>query len=490
MKQSFLKQIVLYRYRYIIGYGLFLVILAVLLTTELTQVPSGLSTAEMQSAVNSAQLQPTLEARVIDLPYHLLQKASLYVFGLSVFAIKLPSVIFGILSGIGLMLLLRRWFKHNVSVISALLAVSASMFLIAGRTGTPDIMVIFWAVYLLLFATLITQEAKGQYAWKIILGLVIGLSLYTPLSIYVLAAALIAALLHPHARYMVKRYGGPATVGALFLFAASVAPLAVSAWQDPQVLLKLAGLPAEVPNAGEYGSQLLGVVRYLADFTTPRIAEVIQPAFSIAVLILIALGILRSIIDNYSTRTYALLIWIALSIPVVALNPDFVVGLYLPAILFMAIGIEALIRQWYSLFPRNPYARIAGLLPLVALIGGVWYYNFTTYFIGYRYSPPTAEVFNNDLSLLRNKTTHVNQTDLCLVVPENQVDFYRLLEQQPVVKLGQKGAAFEVSSSENASCQGDIIAAQVAASDTSRMPTTFWVNDRTNNSLRWYVYFR
>lgn len=490
MKQNLLQQIVLYRYRYVIGYALFLIVLVGLLTLELTRIPSGLTEAEMQSTVHSAQLSLKPDARVIDLPYHLLQNASIYLFGLSAFAIKLPSVIIATASGVGLLLLLRRWFHKNVAIISALLAVSSSTFLISGRTGTPDIMVIFWATYLLLLATLITQEAKGQYIGKILFGLLIGLSLYTPLSIYILGAALIAGFLHPHARYTLKRYGSPELAGAVFLFVLAIIPLAVGLWHTPDMIYRLTGIPERIPGGEEYASSLMGVFVHLAGFTLPSIAETIQPALNIAMLVLIILGILKALSDFHATRTYALLIWSAVLIPVIALNTHHTVGLYVPAMLFMAIGTETLISEWYSLFPRNPYARLAGLLPLIALIGGVWYYNLSTYFVGYRYSPATAEVFNNDLTLLRKYTSQQNRKTMCVVTNKEWYEFYRLLEEKPKAPYFSDRSSIEVTTPDKKDCRANIVSRSAAKAYQDQKPTTFLVNGERKDSLRWYIYQR
>lgn len=481
MKQNLLQQIVLYRYRYVIGYILFLMLLAGLLLLELTSVPQGISSAEMESAVNSSALQPVKEARMIDLPYHILQKISISLLGLSALSIKLPSVIIGILTGIGMLLLLKRWFKNNITLISALLAVTSSIFLIAGRTGTPDIMVICWATYLLLLATLITQEAKWQYLWKIIIGLVVGLSLYTPLSAYVLGAALIAGFFHPHARYTLKRYGGPQFTGALLLFAAAITPLGIGIWHNPNIAYELVGFSHETPSGREYLGNLGEVFTYLSAFTMPRIAEKIQPAFPIAMLVLIAMGLLRTLVDNYATRTYALLIWTAVIIPVIAIHSYHTVGLFVPAILFMAIGIETLIREWYSLFPKNPYARLTGLLPLVVLMCSVWYFNYTTYFNGYRHSSEAAAVYHQDFALLHADIADELRSEFAtatIIVPENQKAFYSLLNPTH---------AFVASDKNIPSGTSELIVHETAYRDDLGLPSRLLVSDTRSDSLRWYV---
>ncbi len=495
MKQNLIQKLVLYRYRYIIGYSLFAAILLLLLTLELGRVPAGITNAEMDSTIVSASLTATVQgltSNIVDLPYHLLQKTSTALLGVNDLSIKLPSVLVALASGAGLLLLLLRWFKPNVAIISGLIAITMSMFLVTGRTGTAMIMIVFWSIYLLLVATLITQESKMQFGLRLGLGVLIGLSLYTPLTVYILGAALIAGLLHPHSRYTLRRFGGPETAGMLALLALTITPLVYGLWQNPTAALQLAGVPDSVPSAGEYATQLGSVITKLAGFWAPNIGEVIQPAFSLASLLLIMLGLLRSVADYHATRTYALLIWTAVLIPVVALQPDYIVVLYVPAILFMAIGIQTLVKEWYSLFPRNPYARIAGLLPLIALIGGLWHYNFTTYFNGYRYSPEIAEVYSSDLRLITDRTDQLKSSDeaATLVVTPHDKAFFQLLERDfPNNNLRVIDTGQPLPNTKTLFVSG---AANTPAAAAYRLgqPSTFLVNDYQNDSARWYVYNR
>ena len=92
MKPSLFRELTLYRYRYAVGYGLFIVFLLGMLLTDIGSVPSGISDSEMRSAVASNALNPFIPhaSDVISLPYHLLQKLSISLLGLSPFSIRLP----------------------------------------------------------------------------------------------------------------------------------------------------------------------------------------------------------------------------------------------------------------------------------------------------------------------------------------------------------------------------------------------------------------
>ena len=108
---------VLYRWRYILGYGVIGLTVVGLLLVAFLYAPGALSQAEMNSVVNSgnlslASLESFQPASVINLPYHLLQHVSLSLFGVNNLSIKLPSLILGGLSAVGMILLLQMWFRR------------------------------------------------------------------------------------------------------------------------------------------------------------------------------------------------------------------------------------------------------------------------------------------------------------------------------------------------------------------------------------------
>ena len=97
----------LYRWRYIIGYGVIALTVVGLLYVAFFYAPGGLSQGEMNSVVTSGNLSfKSLEsfqpASIINLPYNLLQHTSLTLFGVNNLSIKLPSLLLGGLSAIGM----------------------------------------------------------------------------------------------------------------------------------------------------------------------------------------------------------------------------------------------------------------------------------------------------------------------------------------------------------------------------------------------------
>lgn len=492
MNQKTIKQLMLYRYRYYLVPLLFTLLMGALLTVEIGSVPAGLSKAEVASAVTSSRMEVGLGETVINMPYHVLQRLSIEVFGLSQLAIKLPSLILGAVGGIGIFMLLRRWFKPNVASIAAFFAITNGLFLMAGRTGEPTVMLVLWSVYLLLIATLIAQGAKGQLFWRSVMGAVVGLSLYTPLSIYVIIAGVVAGFLHPHVRFILRRYGKLATSFATILFAATAFPLLYGLWLKPGLILDLLGVPDKLPTIAGFFGQLYEAAVHVGGFMSPEIATTVLPAFSIASIVLMGFGLYRVLKDHHATRTYTLLLWLAIIIPVIGLMPDNLIILFVPVVLLIAVGIQTLIREWYRIFPLNPYARLLGLVPLILLVTGLTYLNYTTYFNGMRYGETTAQEYSSDLRLLTNtlRDDYIKLDNVTIAVNHEEIALYRQIELPNGGKLKVLTDEQLVETLKKGTPKGTLIISEPIKIDRQPLGVSdrLVVNDRASDALRWRVY--
>lgn len=428
MKSSFVREILLYRFRYIIGYILVVALTVGLTVWQINTIPNGLSVSEQHNVVHSATLSFSTSTSPIDAPYYLLQKLSLHIFGLSTLGIKLPSLLIGITSGIMIMLLLLRLFRRNVAIITSIFAVTASQFLIASRTADSGIMLLLWPVAIMLLATLLSQQVKHKRLLGFTLSFAIALSLYTPLLVYLIVAVGFAALLHPHLRYVARSQGIKWLLLQILLLLVVVAPLGYDVYNNSAHIYELLGITPHVSEFKVYAGNLWNALKQYADFIHPSITTMIAPVFNIGVLILILLGFLRVVSDHFSARSHMLMVWLTFLVIVVSIKPQTLLLLFVPSILLLGIGVQSLIREWYKLFPRNPYARIAGLLPLGTFLIIALVFNYTSYFYGFAYTPQVADFYSRDLHLLK---TELNPTTPTLVVVTNdQVPLFGLLSRQ------------------------------------------------------------
>ena len=407
----------MYRWRYIFGYSLVGLLLAGLLVFVGFYLPGGLATAEMTSVVRSASLSlsdPSSLA-VSNLPYYGLQAVIYNAFGISTFTIKLLSLVIALVSAIGFILLLRRWFKPNIAVLASLIAITTGQFLFIAQQGTPGIMYVFWPVLLLLLGTQITRGHKFRFLWKILFALTAAISLYTPLSIYPLIAILLAIILHPHLRNTVRKLSKPrlAVVGLVFL--AAIAPLIYGITLNPQLGLTLLGIPSVWPP--DFKANVITVLSQYFMFWQPGTSALMTPVFGLGSVILILLGSYRLFRTRETTRSYLIIIWIICLIPVLLLNPIFTSVTFVPSMLLLAAGLTSLISYWYRLFPFNPYARITGLIPIIILVMALSISGLSRYIYGYHYNSIQATLFSKDLTLLPDDTKQ-------LIVSDKQRPFY------------------------------------------------------------------
>jgi len=419
MKRLRISNLTFYKNRYFLGYGSILAMLIYSLATISLTSPGGISYAERQSVVDSSSLQSTNLGgiNVVDLPYRLLQHMSMLTFGVSNFSIKLPSILIAFVTAIGIILLLRRWFHRHIAVIASLVALTTSEFLFLTQDGTPAILYLFWTVWLLLFGTYIAKKVKFLFTAKVLFFIGLALSLYTPLSVYALLALAITAFLHPHLRYLFKQLPKGKLTGALIVGIVALVPLVLSIITKPSIVLTLLGIPQNMPNIWENIQQL---AHTFFGFASPTVSEIMTPFFGLGSILLIIMGISKLIRTSATTQSYLILIWSIILVPVVILNPDKALVLLLPLTLLLSTGIDTLFDYWYSLFPKNPYARIAGLVPILVLIGTLVWSGFERYTYGYHYSPDIYSVYTDDLKLFKDRNVQI-------VVSPGEQEFYRAL---------------------------------------------------------------
>lgn len=419
MRKIIISELFVYRWRYAIGYGLIAIGLIAILVFSGLFLPGGISNHEMESVINSNSISFSNlgSLAVTNLPYHIIQHISIALFGLSVISIKLPSIIFAFFTAIGLVLLLRHWFKPSIGVLASLIAITTSQFLFIAQDGTPAVLYLFWSVWLILFASLISRQQKFVIYYKIAFFIMAALSLYTPLSFYTLIAIIIALAIHPHLRYIVRHLSLPRIAISVVIGLVLLAPLVYSLIKTPSLTLTLLGIPTQWPdfitNFSQLGTQYFGI-------NTPIGTTIMTPFFGLGSMLLVGLGIYQIIRDRVTAKSYLIILWTVCLIPVIVFNPNFTAITFLPLVLLMASGLNLLLSHWYELFPRNPYARIAGLIPLVALVIALVFSGADRYVYGYSYDPNTVPNFSNDIRLIPDNENNI-------VVTDDELGFYQVV---------------------------------------------------------------
>ena len=429
MKKIIISKLFLYRYRFIIGYIILGLAFAVLLLVLPMIAQNGLSEAEIESATNSYYLgrEGILSGDLVDLPYRVLQKFSIVIFGLSAYSVKLPSVLIGLLLGFLLILLLNRWFKNNVSLLASCLVVLSTPFLFLAGSGTPLIMLVFWPTLLLWLGSKIQGEKRPKPLYSFVFAIMMLLSILTPYMIYFAIFCVCFVLSQPHLRFIIKNLPKLPLVVVGILLLAGFALIGIDLVKHPQVIMELL-----FAKNFEIGSFLHNIKLGLAPMFSWRnsIESVfLSPLIGLPTFVLALIGLFSTTKGFFASRNSIASILIVFCFVITGFNPSAIVFLILPLSILIAHGLKYILEKWYGLFPENPYARISAIFPLAILFGIIILPNLLQYIYGYRYNPNTADEFNYNLAVIRK-----NLTDESLLVKKDY-DFYKILEKSTNIKV-------------------------------------------------------
>jgi hypothetical protein len=201
------------------------------------------------------------------------------------------------------------------------------------------------------------------------------------------------------------------------------APLIYLTVRYPRFGLQLFGAPDTWPP--DLWQNLKILVQQYVNFMHPQSGVLMTPVLGLGSIALVLIGAWQLYTIRYTARSYTLSAWIILLVPVLLINPMFTSVTFVPLLLLLASGLAYLLRYWYRMFPKNPYARFVGLVPLSVLVLGLVVTGTDRYFEGYRYDPVTATSFNHDVSLYNDE---VNRKGISkLVVAKSELPFYRAL---------------------------------------------------------------
>ncbi len=429
MKKIIISKLFLYRYRFIIGYILLgLAFIGLLLALPLF-AQYGLSTGEMESATSSFNLSADapLNGDLVDLPYRLLQKLSITLFGLTPYAIKLPSIIIGLFLGLLLILLLNRWFKNNISLLASCLVVLSTPFLFLAGSGTPLIMLVFWPTLLLWLGSKIQGENKPRPIYSFIFGIALLFSIFTPYMLYFAIFCVFFVFIQPHLRFIVKNLPRiPLIILGLFVLG-GIATLTMNIINQPSTIMELLfaknyEISSFFSNIGD-GFSLVWSWRGLAS------GVFLAPLVGLPVFALVLIGLFSTARGFFASRNSIASLLIVFTVVITGFKPDSIVFLLLPISILTAHGLKYALEKWYGLFPENPYARVAAIIPLSVLFGVIIIPSLLQYIYGYRYNPNVVSEYNYDLITIRKNLT--NET---LLVPNNY-DFYKILEHSSNIEV-------------------------------------------------------
>ena len=428
VKKLVISKLFLYRHRFVIGFLLLsIAYLGILFGLPLLS-PNGLSEAEMVSAAESYDLQidSVFRGDIVNLPYRALQKLSITCFGLSIYSVKLPSIVIGALLGCLLILLLNRWFKSNVALLASILAVLSTSFLYLAGSGTPLIMLVFWPTLLLWLGSKIQGVTKPKPLYCFVFAFALLASIFTPHLIYLAIFIVLFAFLHPHLRFTIKNLPIVPLVLTVFIIIMGIAALVTASFIRPAIISEL--LLAPDLTLAQYWSNLQSAFLPFFAWNTALESTFLSPFIGLASVALAVIGLLSTTKGFFASRNSIATCLIIFTIILSGFSPESAILIILPMAILIAHGLRYVLAKWYDLFPDNPYARISAIFPISLFLGIMIISGISHFIFGYRYVPIVADKFNDDIALLHQNVTP--GSTLYVLNNVNAYRFYHILDDR------------------------------------------------------------
>jgi 4-amino-4-deoxy-L-arabinose transferase-like glycosyltransferase len=335
--------------------------------------------------------------------YIYLTALSISIFGRTPLALRLAAAVIGTLTTWLTYQLASTWFGWRVGLLAAWLWAVTVWPLHLGRIGLR-VGLLPAALALLFWLGTLAYRRQDKRFW-LAAGLVYGAAWYTYLAVRFTPLLLLAFLLYLIVTGRRNRlWPGLAWFvgGALVV----IAPLALLAWQQPQIILgrsNQVSILNPAINGGDFlgalwqhSWQALGLFFWRGD-TILRHNPAGRPLFDPLMAIPFLLGVFYCLRQWRRPAAAALLLWTAVMLGPTILaedTPHFLraAGILPAALLFPALGLSQL-GSWTTLPGRWAYPALPAGLLAASLLAASFFLTVRDYFIEYNQQPATAYLF-------------------------------------------------------------------------------------------------
>lgn len=420
MKTRTLKELLLYNYRYWVGYSIVIGFILYFLGWRLGSLTNGLSQQELIAAAQNSSLGEILNSPIYPL-HSILQWLSIHFLGIGPLTLRFSSVLLGLFTAFFLYQLLRKWFGKPAALLSTAVFVSADWYLFIARLSTGGIEFSFWlALALLCF----TKLLERKNIWLILYSIALAGLLFSPFGIYAIITLLVSLLACRVFRERALDAPWIIKLPALFIFTLSLAVTTLLSIRNLDFLQSLLGFE-NLPNIFEYLKNVFINTSAVA-LVLPDSNPAISPNGIFFVRFFELILIVFGVVMLFKTRVNRLNLTVIALATVLSLASGLSSGsrggglVLIPAAIFLTAGIRHFWYRWQRTFPNNPYARTMAIAPLAILFISVVSLHYISYFRLWPSRPATEQVFNSDLTLAAqelsnksyaNKTCYVQTTD-------------------------------------------------------------------------------
>ncbi len=412
----------LYRYRYLLASILLAVIVLAISVYRFWSVPSGLSASEKLSAIASGRLASGNITGLVNAPWLILEALAIKLYGMTIFALRLPALFLVVASILTMMLAIRAIYRPSLAMMGGLLMACSAFTISLGRAGTPAVMTVLLLTLAILLGYYVVN-AKQKVAPAIGLALDLVALSYMSGGLYVVAALAIVALLHPKSRYTVKRHKKLlAGIAVAYVILLLVPILLIGRSRTTLASLLAIGTPS-LANLHQLAA---GYVAGSAGLT----GGLMTPMLTITGAIMVVIGLITLARQGglLSLRSYVIISLLVAGVSMTAFNPDYIYLLFIPTILLEVIAIGYIVDKWHGLFPQNPYARSLAILALSILIGSISLLDINRYISAVSYRASVVYQYDQTLPAVNQLLTSNPHAEIRLVAhSETDYQLYSLL---------------------------------------------------------------
>ena len=375
--------------------GLFIVIILIYLF-KLGSLTTKVSPGELK--VSSLPLGwHGLYKNPLYLPLNFLRSIDFYLFNNhhSIFLLRLPNVIFGLLSILSLSAIAYLWHGKKTAYFTTIMFASSAWVLHVSRLASYDV-IYLWAMVSAVLGYVLLQEYDNKLVWYynlVILGLLTTIPGLIWLSLVMLFWQ----------RKQLKATAIELNLGQRLLSVVLLIlwlPLIIYRSSINHSLKQWLGLPQNFPDVLKQLKDFVAVPLHLL-IRGPEIATLWlgkAPLLDVFSLALLLLGAYIYFKHRRNIRTKLLSSLLVLCVILIGLNGSVSFSLILPlAYILIAMGLNYFSFSWKKVFPFNPIAKGLGLglIVLAILISAT--YNLKAYFIAWPHNPNTYSAFDKTL---------------------------------------------------------------------------------------------
>jgi 4-amino-4-deoxy-L-arabinose transferase-like glycosyltransferase len=369
------------------------------LSLELSTIVDGQNKFESITLKNLEQRPDPLN-RTVNLPYFLPAYYLGKVLDNPLQGARVTSVIIGLLATICLFFILKMWFNKRVATVGSLLFITSSWLLNITHQATPNSLLILAPLLILTPLAWFFKTKKHKFLAFILFTIGLGFAAYSPLMFWVVIVVF-ATILFKERKQLLNIKTKQIIIGSLIYFILLL-PLFISLTVHPGQIREFLGLPLYYPTISGYFGNLLDTISMLLIYSRPfpelHLGRLpMLDFFSSAMMIM---GIIYFIGKLKTRRAIILFSCIFILLLIIPLSPTYQLdAIVLISFVYALIiaGIVYLLNIWFDFFPRNPWARLIGVILMVVLIGMSSYYNLNRYFVAWPNSEATKAVYMIEL---------------------------------------------------------------------------------------------